>query len=95
MFIIDDLLLRQVGISIPGLDLIWIFEQIRDFAYREMYDPEKIRNRIKENRLLYEFEEIDREEYDRTNTELMRQLKLAEMGQEMNLGVRMDILGAR
>ena len=95
MFILDDLLLRSVGLEIPGLDLIWTFEQIRDYAYKEMYNPEKIRNRIKENRMLYEFGDITRGEYDRTNTELMRQLTLAERGQEMNLEVRTDILEAR
>ncbi len=95
MFILDDLLLRSVGLEIPGLDLIWTFEQIRDYAYKEMYNPEKIRNRIKENRMLYEFGDITRGEYDRINTELMRQLTLAERGQEMNLEVRTDILEAR
>lgn len=94
MFIIDDLLLRQMGITIPGLNLIWTLEQIRDFAYREMYNPEKIKNRIKENRLLFELGEITGDEYEKTNTELLQELKLAERGAEMNLSVRTDILGA-
>ncbi len=95
MFIIDDILLRQLGITIPGLDLIWTLEQIRDFAYREMYNPEKIKNSIKENRLLYEFGEITEEEYKRINAELTEQLKLAQRGEETNLGVRIDILGVK
>jgi len=95
MFILDDLLLRQVGISIPGLDLLWTIEQIRGFAYKELYNPEKIKNKIKENRMLYEFGEITIEEYIKINTELMQQLKLAERGEEMNLSVRTDILGVR
>lgn len=95
MFILDDILLRQVGISIPGLDLIWVMEQLRDFAHRELYNPEKVRNRIKENRMFYEFGEITREEYESTDARLMQHLKLAERGQEMNLDVRTDILGAR
>lgn len=94
MFIIDDLLLRQMGITIPGLNLIWTLEQIRDFAYREMYNPEKIKNRIKENRLLFELGELNGDEYEKTNTELLQELKLAERGAEMNLSVRTDILGA-
>jgi len=94
MMIVDDMTLRLAGITIPGLDMIWNFEQIRDYAYREMYDPENIKDDIKENRLLYEFGEITREEYERTNDELMRQLKMAERGQEMDLGTRTDILGA-
>ncbi len=95
MFILDDIVLRQFGISIPGLDMLWTIEQIRNFAYRELYNPEKIKNQIKENRLLYEFGEINRDEYERTNNELLHKLKMAERGQEMNLGARMDILGVR
>jgi len=95
MFIIDDILLRQMGITIPGLDLIWTLEQIRGFAHREMYNPEKIKNRIKENRLLFELGEMTIDEYEKNNAELLQELKLAELGAEMNLGVRTDILGAR
>ncbi len=95
MFIIDDILLRQLGISIPGLSLIWTLEQIRDFAYRELYNPDKIKNKIKENRLFFEFGEITTDEYERTNAKLLHELKLAERGAEMNLSVRTDILGAR
>ncbi len=94
MFIIDDILLRQMGITIPGLSLIWTLEQIRDFAYREMYNPEKIKNSIKENRLLFELGEIASDEYEKTNAELLQELKHAERGAEMNLSVRTDILGA-
>ncbi len=95
MFIIDDLLLRQVGVTIPGLNLIWTLEQIRDFAYRELYNPEKIKTGIKENRLLFELGEITMDEYERTNAKLLQELKLAERGAEMNLSVRTDIMGAR
>ncbi len=95
MFIIDDLLLRGLGISIPGLDLIWTLEQIKDFAYRELYNPDKIKNKIKENRLIFEFGEITTDEYEKTNAKLLQELKLAERGAEMNLSVRTDILGAR
>ena len=95
MFIIDDILLRQMGITIPGWDIIWTLEQIKDFAYRELYNPEKIKNSIKENRLLFELEEITMDEYERTNAKLLQELKLAERGAEMNLSVRTDIMGAR
>ncbi|MDM7913042.1 MAG: gas vesicle protein GvpG [Methanotrichaceae archaeon] len=93
MFILDDLLLRSLGISLPGLDLIWTLEQVQKFAYREMYNPEKIKNQIKEARLLYEFGEMTREEYERATSELMRKLRLAEKVEKMNLSMRTDILG--
>jgi hypothetical protein len=95
MFIIDDILLKQLGITIPGLSLLWTLEQIRDFAYKELYDPEKIKNKIKENRLLFEFGEISSGEYENNNTKLLQELKLAERGTEMDLSVRTDILRAR
>lgn len=93
MFFLDDLLLRSLGVSLPGLDLIWTLEQVHKFAYREMYNSEKIKNQIKEARLLYEFGEMTRGEYEQTNSDLMRKLKLAEKAEAMNLGMRTDILG--
>lgn len=95
MFIVDDILLRQIGISIPGIDLLWTIEQIRIFAIKEFYNPEKIKNKIKENRLLYEFGEVERDEYEKENIELLKKLKMAEQAQEMNLGAKMDILGIK
>ncbi|MDD3051589.1 MAG: hypothetical protein PHR06_10630 [Candidatus Cloacimonetes bacterium] len=92
MFLFDDILLRMLGISIPGLDLISDIEIIRDFAYRELYNPDKIKNQIKENQMLYEFDELSTEEYEERKTELMRQLKFAERVLETNLNVRTDIL---
>jgi len=95
MFILDDLLLREFGLCIPGLDIIWTLEQIRDFALKELYNPEKVQNQIKENRMLFEFGEISKEEYERKNDDLLQKLKLARRSVEMNISVRTDILGAR
>lgn len=91
MFLIDDILLRSLGFSIPGLDMFWIFEQILYFSRKEMYD--QIKDRLKENRMLYELGEISDDDYLRINAGLVRQLKLAERARDMNLGVRTDILG--
>ncbi|MDD3872764.1 MAG: hypothetical protein PHE01_00770 [Methanosarcina sp.] len=68
MFFFDDLLLRMLGISIPGLDLISNIEIIKDFAYRELYNIDKIKNKIKENQMLYEFDEHSTEEYEERKT---------------------------
>ncbi|MCO5380947.1 MAG: hypothetical protein NHB15_01450 [Methanosarcina barkeri] len=92
MFLLDDILLKMLGISIPGLDLISNIEIIRDFAYRELYNLDKIKNKIKENQMLYEFDELSTEEYEEKRTELMKQLKFAERVLETNLNVRTDIL---
>jgi hypothetical protein len=93
MFIIDDILLRSIGISLPGLDMIWTLEQIQKFALKGYYNPEKIKNQIKETRLLYEFGELDRQEYEQKNSELLHKLDLAQKVLEMDLGTKMDILG--
>jgi len=92
MFFIDDLLLRSIGISLPGLDMIWTLEQIQKYAYRGLYNPEKIKSQIKETRLLYEFGELKRQEYEQKNRELMHKLELAQKVTEMNLGTKMDLL---
>ncbi len=94
MFLIDDFFLRALGIPIPGWDAIWLLELLRDLTYKEMYNPEEIKDQIKENRLLYEFGEITEEEYREKDDELLSRLKLAKRAEEMGLEVRMDILSA-
>lgn len=91
MFLIDDILLRTLGFSIPGLDMFWVFEQILDFTHKEMYD--QIKDKLKENRMLYELGEINDDDYEKNNAYLVRQLRLAEKAKDMNLCVRTDILG--
>jgi len=93
MFFIDDILLRTIGISLPGLDMIWTLEQIQKFALKGYYNPEKIKDQIKETRLLYEFGELDRQEYERKNSELLHKLDMAKKVLEMDIGSKMDILG--
>jgi hypothetical protein len=70
-------------------------EELRAFALKELYNPEKIRARIKENRLLYEIGEVSLEDYERTNKALQHKLQLAHRSEDMNLRVRSDILGTR
>ena len=69
---------RSLGNQCPGLDMIGTIEQIQMQANKVIYNPEKIKSKIKEVRLLYEFGELEREEYERTNAELMHNLKVAE-----------------
>jgi len=93
VFILDDIVLRSLGISILPFDTIALIELIRDFAYKEAYDPEKIKDRIKENRLLFELGERSEEEYERIDTDLKENLELAMKAREMKLDQRIDILG--
>jgi len=94
-FIIDDIFLRMLGISIPPFDLIWLLETIVDYTedVRDKETHENISNNIKENRLLYELGEITREEYERRNGELNHQLKMNDLRNKTNLDQRINILG--
>ncbi len=91
-FIIDDLFLRMLGISIPPFDMLWLMEQIRDYAYTEMYDAEKINSQLKENRLLYEFDEITKGEYEKRNEKLNHKLKMANHVNHANMRDRVNAL---
>lgn len=93
MFILDDLILRSLGISILPFDIIALFELIREFTYKEAYDPEKIKGMIKENRLFFELGEMTEEEYKRIDDDLKEKLELGTRAREMKLDNRVDILG--
>lgn len=84
MFILDDILMRGLGLSVPAFDLIWIFERIGEHAYMELYDPVKIRDAIKENSLLYEMGERSKVEYTKTYGELREKLLFADLIREQS-----------
>lgn len=69
MFVVDDLLVR------PFVSLL---NTLQTMALHEMYDVQAIQDDIKENRLLYELGERDREEYERRDEELRKELEFAE-----------------
>lgn len=78
VFLVDD-----VAYTIFIYPWQFLFERIRDYAYNEMYDVDEIKNALKENRLLYEFEEIDEEEYKKTEEKLRHDLKVAQRVQSV------------
>ena len=77
MFLIDDLLLRALGLSMKPFDLIWILELMRDYALKEKYNIKAITNKIKENRLLFEIGEITEEDYNEKHELLLEELEKA------------------
>ena len=77
MFLIDDLLLRSLGLSIKPFDMIWYLELMRDYALKEKYNIKRINNQIKENRLLFEIGEIKEDEYKEKHTLLLEELEKA------------------
>lgn len=85
----------MLGISIPPFDMIWLMETILDHVedIKEKESHEKITNKIKENRLLYELGEITKEEYEKRNGELGNKLQVNNRINRMNLNRRINILG--
>ena len=94
-FLIDDLLLRTLGLSIPPFDMLWLIETITDYVenVRQEESQQKINRKIKENRLLYELGEITKEEYERRSRELNQRLKISKLKNNTNLNKRISLLG--
>lgn len=94
-FIVDDLFLRILGISIPPFDMLWLMETITDYVEDVMQkeNQQKITNKMKENRLLYELGEITKEKYEKRSQELNRKLRMSNQIKRMNLNQRINILG--
>jgi len=94
-FLIDDLLLRTLGLSIPPFDMLWLIETITDYVEnaRQEESQQKTNRKIKENRLLYELGEITKEEYERRSRELNQRLKISKLKNNTNLNKRISLLG--
>ena len=93
-FLIDDLLLRTLGLSVPPFDMLWLLETITDYAEnaRQEENQQKITRKMKENRLLYELSEITKEEYERRNRELHQRLKINKLKNNTNLNKKISLL---
>ena len=86
-FIIDDILLQTLGISLPPFDMLWLLETITDYVEDARHEEieRRIKDRIKENRLLYELGEITKEEYENKNGELNLQQKISNLRNSKDL----------
>jgi len=84
----------MLGFSMLPFDMMWLMETIRDHVEnaRQKEIQQKINNKIKENRLLYELGEITKEEYEKRNGELNHQLKMNNRINRMNLNQRINLL---
>jgi hypothetical protein len=86
-FLIDDILLRTLGISIPPFDILWLLETITDYVEDARHEEiqRKINDKIKENRLLYELGEMTQEKYESKNRELNQQLRISNLKNRKDL----------
>ena len=77
-FLIDDILLRALGVSLPPFDMLWLLETITDYVEDARHEEiqRRINDKMKENRLLYELGEMTREKYESKNRELIQQLRV-------------------
>lgn len=82
--IVDDLLVRP---------FFQVLESLQAIAMNELYDIEDIRDRMKENQLLYEMGERDEEEYQRRRRELEAELEVAEEAHEQLSDKSIEVRG--
>ena len=82
--IVDDLLVRP---------FFQVLESLQAIAMNELYDIEDIRDRMKENQLLYEMGERDEEEYQRRRRELEAELEVAEQAHEQLSDKSIEVRG--
>ena len=69
MFLIDDILLA------PLKGVIWLAEQIKEVADRELLDDEdKIKEKLMESQFKFELDQITEEEYKKQEKELLERL---------------------
>jgi hypothetical protein len=89
-FLIDDIFLRTLGISLPPFDTLWLLETITNYVEDARYQEiqRRINDKIKENRLLYELGEITKEEYENKNDELNQQQKIRNLKNKKDLKMK-------
>lgn len=96
MLVIDDIFLLPFSLGkdpiLPNYFAL-VLKVLHKLVLEEMYPLEKIQNAIKENRMLYEFDEVTKEEYEKENTKLMQRLKMAQKAKEISFGATVEISG--
>lgn len=59
----------------PLRGLLWLAEQLRDQAERELFNPDRIRQQLTELELQLDLGQISEEEYEAAETALLEQLR--------------------
>ncbi|PSQ04509.1 protein gvpG [Halobacteriales archaeon QS_6_71_20] len=84
MILVDDLFAR------PFLSIL---DAVRTLAVEELYDVERIRDDLKENRLLYELGERSEDRYRERKWELEMELDAAERAREQLRSKSIEVRG--
>jgi len=82
--VLDDLLVR------PFFQML---ESLQAIAMNELYDIDDIRDRMKENQLLYEMGERDEPKYRRRRRELEAELEVAEQAHDQLRDKSIEVRG--
>lgn len=94
MLVLDDVLLFPFALGgdiiLPNY-LALVFKVLHKLTLEGMYPLDKIKNAVKENRMLYEFNEVSKEAYEKENTRLMELLKKAQKVREISFGAQLKI----
>lgn len=68
MFLIDDILLA------PLKGVIWLGKKIDEVVRKELYDEERIKEKLMELQFRFELDEINEKEYKKQEKELLARL---------------------
>lgn len=68
MFLIDDILLA------PLKGVIWLGKKIDEVVRKELYDEERIKEKLMELQFRFELDEISEKEYKKQEKELLARL---------------------
>lgn len=82
--ILDDLLVRP---------FFQVLDALHTLAMNELYDVDDIRDRMKENQLLYEMGERDEDEYRRRRRDLEAELEVAEQAHDQLRNKNIEVHG--
>lgn len=94
MLVIDDILLFPFSFGknpiLPNY-LTLVFQVLHKLTLEGMYPLDRIKNAIKENRMLFEFNEVSKEKYEKENIRLIQLLNKAQKIRDMSFGVQMQV----
>lgn len=82
--LVDDLLVKP---------FFQVLDALHTLAMNELYDVEDIRDRMKENQLLYEVGERDEAEYQRRRRDLEAELEVAEQAHDQLRNKNIEVRG--
>ena len=68
MFLLDDLLLA------PLKSVIWLGKKINEIVEKELFDEERIKEKLMELQLKFELEQMSEEDYKTKEKELLERL---------------------